>query len=54
VRCGQVISGIERITSLTLFIDLDAVLSRLSVEERRVMGSVQSLEVFSERRAHLV
>ena len=48
------ISGIERITSLTLFIDLDAVLSRLSVEERRVMGSVQSLEVFSERRAHLV
>lgn len=54
MRCGQVVAGIERITPLTILIDLDTVLSCLGMEERRIMGSVQSLEVFSERRAHLV
>lgn len=48
VRCGQVITLIEWITPLPLFINLDTVVSGLGVEERSVMSRSQGLEVVAE------
>jgi hypothetical protein len=40
VRCGKMDPGIERVASLTLFVDLDTVLGSLCMEEGGVMGSI--------------
>jgi hypothetical protein len=43
VRCGKMVPGIKGVASLTLFVDLDTVLSSFGVEEGGVMGSVEGL-----------
>jgi hypothetical protein len=54
VRSSQVVSVVERVASLTLLVNLDAVLSCFGVEEGSIVGCCESLKVVSERRAHLV
>lgn len=54
VRCGEVIALVQRVTPLSLLVNLNTVLSSFGMEERGIMGGGKSLEVVPERRAHLV
>jgi hypothetical protein len=52
--CGQMVTCIQRVTSLSVFVDLDTVLGSFGVEERGVMRCPQGFEICSEGWTHLV
>lgn len=54
MRCREVVARIERVASCPFFVDLDAVLSSLCMEEGGIMSCGESFEVGTERWAHLV